>query len=100
MMATGHKPVLLEEAVSVLQVRDDAVIVDATFGGGGHARRVLAELGLGGAVIGVDRDPEAAARALKGITLELGPGSFTVLAGTSGSALAGCGILRGEQSLR
>ena len=63
MMATGHKPVLVEEAVSVLQVQDDAVIVDATFGGGGHARRVLAELGLGGAVIGVDRDPEAAARA-------------------------------------
>lgn len=62
-MATGHRPVLLEEAVSALQVRDDAVVVDATFGGGGHTRRVLAELGPDGAVIGVDRDPEAAARA-------------------------------------
>ncbi len=62
-MATGHRPVLLEEAVSALQVGDDAVIIDATFGGGGHTRRVLAELGVGGQVIGVDRDPEAAARA-------------------------------------
>jgi 16S rRNA (cytosine1402-N4)-methyltransferase len=62
-MATGHRPVLLEEAVSALQVGDDAVIIDATFGGGGHTRRVLAELGTRGRVIGVDRDPEAAARA-------------------------------------
>ena len=61
-MATGHRPVLLEEAVSALRAGDDAVVVDATFGGGGHTRRVLAELGPAGAVIGVDRDPEAAAR--------------------------------------
>jgi 16S rRNA (cytosine1402-N4)-methyltransferase len=62
-MATGHRPVLIEESVSTLQVGGDAVVVDATFGGGGHTRRVLAELGPGGRVIGVDRDPEAAARA-------------------------------------
>jgi 16S rRNA (cytosine1402-N4)-methyltransferase len=62
-MATGHRPVLIEESVSTLQVGGDAVVVDATFGGGGHTRRVLAELGPEGRVIGVDRDPEAAARA-------------------------------------
>jgi 16S rRNA (cytosine1402-N4)-methyltransferase len=62
-MATGHRPVLLEEAVTALQAGEDVVVVDATFGGGGHARRVLAELGPAGAVIGIDRDPEAAARA-------------------------------------
>jgi 16S rRNA (cytosine1402-N4)-methyltransferase len=62
-MATGHRPVLLEEAVTALQVEGGAVVVDATFGGGGHTRRVLAELGSAGAVIGVDTDPEAAARA-------------------------------------
>jgi 16S rRNA (cytosine1402-N4)-methyltransferase len=62
-MATGHRPVLLEEAVTAMQVEGGAVVVDATFGGGGHTRRVLAELGPAGAVIGVDRDPEAAARA-------------------------------------
>ena len=62
-MAAGHRPVLLEEAVTALQVEDGAVVVDATFGGGGHARRVLAELGPDGTVVGIDRDPEAAARA-------------------------------------
>ena len=62
-MATGHRPVLLEEAVTALQVEGGAVVLDATFGGGGHTRRVLAELRSAGAVIGVDRDPEAAARA-------------------------------------
>jgi 16S rRNA (cytosine1402-N4)-methyltransferase len=62
-MATEHRPVLLEEAVSALRVGDGAVVVDATFGGGGHTQRVLDELGPGGAVIGVDKDPAAAARA-------------------------------------
>jgi 16S rRNA (cytosine1402-N4)-methyltransferase len=50
--------------VTALQVEGGAVVVDATFGGGGHTRRVLAELGSAGAVIGVDTDPEAAARAV------------------------------------
>ncbi|CAA9438110.1 MAG: 16S rRNA (cytosine(1402)-N(4))-methyltransferase [uncultured Rubrobacteraceae bacterium] len=62
-MAASHRPVLLEEAVSALQVQEDAIVVDATFGGGGHARRVLDEMGPGGTVVGVDRDPQAAGRA-------------------------------------
>ena len=62
MMATGHKPVLLEEAVSTLAVEAHSVVVDATFGGGGHACRVLQEVSSGG-VIGIDRDPAAAERA-------------------------------------
>lgn len=37
------------------------VIVDATFGGGGHTRRMLARGGL--QVIGIDQDPDAAANA-------------------------------------
>lgn len=62
MMATGHKPVLLEEAVSALAPKDGSVVVDATFGGGGHARRVLEEASSN-RVIGIDRDPAAALRA-------------------------------------
>lgn len=61
-MATGHRPVLLEEAVSALAVEEGSVVVDATFGGGGHARRVLEEV-ASGRVIGIDRDPAAAERA-------------------------------------
>jgi 16S rRNA (cytosine1402-N4)-methyltransferase len=37
--------------------------VDATFGGGGHSRLILDNLGPGGSLTGIDKDPEAAARA-------------------------------------
>lgn len=63
MMATEHYPVMLEEAVAALALGGAERVVDATFGGGGHARSILRELGPRGALLGVDRDPEAAARA-------------------------------------
>ena len=62
-MATEHRPVMLEEAVAVLDPKDGEAVVDATFGGGGHARRMLEELGPDGGVVGIDRDPEAFGRA-------------------------------------
>lgn len=63
MMSMGHRPVMLDEAVEALSVSDGETIVDATFGGGGHSRRVLEKLGPDGRVLGIDRDPEAADRA-------------------------------------
>jgi 16S rRNA (cytosine1402-N4)-methyltransferase len=39
------------------------VVVDATFGGGGHSRRLLDEFGGDVSVVGIDRDPEALANA-------------------------------------
>ncbi len=63
MMAAEHYPVMLEEAVAALALEGAERVVDATFGGGGHARGILQELGLHGTLLGVDRDPEAAARA-------------------------------------
>ena len=64
-MAAGHYPVMLEEAVEALSLSGGDTVVDATFGGGGHARRILQGLGPEGRVIGIDRDPEAAGRALR-----------------------------------
>lgn len=63
MMATGHFPVMIEEAVEALAVAEAHLVVDATFGGGGHTRAILDELPPGGRVVGVDRDPEAPKRA-------------------------------------
>ena len=63
MMATEHYPAMLEETVEALALEGVEVVVDATFGGGGHARRILRELDPEGRVIGIDLDPEAAARA-------------------------------------
>ncbi len=61
-----HVPVLLEEAVAALAVRPEGSYVDATFGRGGHARRILAALGPSGLLVALDRDPaaESAARAI------------------------------------
>ncbi|HEX3240001.1 MAG TPA: 16S rRNA (cytosine(1402)-N(4))-methyltransferase RsmH [Solirubrobacterales bacterium] len=53
---------LLDELVSLLAPEPGQIAVDCTFGGGGHARAVAAQLGSTGTLIGIDRDPAAAAR--------------------------------------
>jgi len=63
LMATEHYPVMLEETVEALTLEGAEKVVDTTFGGGGHTRRILRELGPEGRALGIDRDPEAAARA-------------------------------------
>lgn len=59
-----HIPVLLEEAVAGLDLKPDSVVVDCTLGGGGHARRILEQLGEKGIYIGIDADEDAVAAAL------------------------------------
>ena len=59
----AHQPVLLEEAVAALAIRRSGVYVDATFGRGGHSRRILDSLGPDGRLIALDRDPAAQAEA-------------------------------------
>ncbi|MCB0790914.1 MAG: 16S rRNA (cytosine(1402)-N(4))-methyltransferase RsmH [Flavobacteriales bacterium] len=58
-----HDPVLLHDCVNGLALRPDGVYVDATFGGGGHSRAILEELGPDGALIAFDRDADAARNA-------------------------------------
>jgi 16S rRNA (cytosine1402-N4)-methyltransferase len=60
-----HVPVLLDEVVAALVVKPGGTYVDATFGRGGHSRRILDTLGPAGRLVAIDRDPdaEAAARA-------------------------------------
>lgn len=54
-----HVPVLLEEALQALQVKEDGVYVDATYGRGGHAQKILEKLGKSGRLLVFDRDPLA-----------------------------------------
>jgi 16S rRNA (cytosine1402-N4)-methyltransferase len=54
-----HVTVLLDAAVEALAIQSDGVYVDATFGRGGHSRRILAALGEKGRLIAVDRDHQA-----------------------------------------
>jgi 16S rRNA (cytosine1402-N4)-methyltransferase len=54
-----HIPVLLEEAIAGLQLQPDGVYVDCTFGGGGHARAILQQLGKNGRLLAFDQDADA-----------------------------------------
>lgn len=54
-----HTSVLLNEAVEGLAVKKDGVYVDATFGGGGHSRAILAALGNEGKLFAFDHDADA-----------------------------------------
>ena len=56
-----HVTVLLEEAVQSLAIKADGVYMDATFGRGGHSRRILSLLNDKGRLVAVDRDPQAIA---------------------------------------
>ena len=54
-----HTAVLVEEALAALAVEADGYYVDATFGRGGHAARILQALGGEGRLLALDRDPQA-----------------------------------------
>ena len=57
MSEVSHVPVLVEEAMSALNVRENAIYVDGTFGRGGHSAAILARLGVRGRLFALDRTP-------------------------------------------
>lgn len=61
--AAGHVPVLLDEAIAALAVRSGGTWLDGTFGGGGHARRILEASAPDGILVAVDADRAAIQRA-------------------------------------
>lgn len=54
-----HKPVLLTESVNGLNIQPDGIYVDVTFGGGGHSREILKQLGEKGRLFAFDQDEDA-----------------------------------------
>src|SRR6516164_655070 len=54
-----HVPVLLKDAIELLNLRAGGVIADCTLGLAGHAAEIIRRLGPQGRLIGFDRDPEA-----------------------------------------
>jgi 16S rRNA (cytosine1402-N4)-methyltransferase len=62
-MSNYHTPVLLEEAIELLDIKADGVYADLTFGGGGHSRRILESLGENGRLYSFDQDSDTKANA-------------------------------------
>ncbi len=56
---TDHVPVLAGEVRGLLAVKPGETVIDATFGAGGHATLLAADLRGRGKLIAIDRDPGA-----------------------------------------
>jgi 16S rRNA (cytosine1402-N4)-methyltransferase len=54
-----HTPVMLAESVGRMEIGNDSICADLTFGGGGHSREILSRLGKEGHLYGFDQDADA-----------------------------------------
>src|SRR3712207_1983787 len=58
-MDFNHVPVLLEETIDSLNIKEDGIYVDCTLGGAGHSSYILKRLSKKGKLIGIDQDINA-----------------------------------------
>lgn len=71
-MAFEHKPVLLQEVLNLLAPQPGDIVVDCTFGAGGHSKAMWQQMQRQGQIIGIDQDQEAIRNAgvlPRGVTL-------------------------------
>lgn len=54
-----HVPVLFNESLDAMQIKADSVVVDVTYGGGGHSKEILRRLGDDGVLVAFDQDLDA-----------------------------------------
>ncbi len=54
-----HAPVLLQECLDALPLSKPGILVDATFGGGGHAANILSKMAAGSTLYAFDQDADA-----------------------------------------
>jgi 16S rRNA (cytosine1402-N4)-methyltransferase len=74
-MEAYHVPVLLEQSISGLSINPEGIYVDCTFGGGGHAAAILAQLKTG-KLVAFDHDTDALANKPNNENLILVQGNF------------------------
>jgi 16S rRNA (cytosine1402-N4)-methyltransferase len=79
-----HTPVLADEVRDLLAVQPGETVVDATFGAGGHARLLAAELQGQGKLVAIDRDPAAKSyfdrfKAQAGVDVRFLRGDFAIV---------------------
>lgn len=84
-----HVPVLLEEALQALAVKEDGIYLDATYGRGGHSQEILSRLSARGRLLALDRDPQACEAARQRFAgdarIQIIKGPFSMLGHTIGS---------------
>lgn len=71
-----HIPVLLSQTIEGLALNPEGTYVDATFGGGGHSRAILAQLSHNGRLIAFDQDPQAQGNIIEDERFMLIPQNF------------------------
>lgn len=54
-----HIPVMKEEIINFLEIQEDGIYIDSTFGMGGHSKEILKKLGRNGKLYALDKDPFA-----------------------------------------
>lgn len=59
-----HIPALLDATIKGLDIKPDGTYVDVTFGGGGHSRAIMRQLGGEGRLLSFDQDVDAMANAI------------------------------------
>jgi 16S rRNA (cytosine1402-N4)-methyltransferase len=72
-MEARHDSVLMQEVLEALEVSPSDTVVDATLGGAGHFAALLAALGEGGVIIGIDADLAAVERGRAAYALDRRP---------------------------
>ncbi len=94
---SGHLPVMYAQVLEGLHVQGNGTYLDGTFGRGGHARGVLEQLGPGGRLLVMDKDPEAIAVAMREFAQDarvaVYRGSFAELAQWDATAAGLDGVL-------
>jgi len=74
-----HMPVLLKASVDQLNLKEDALVVDATFGGGGHSSYILSKLSSRGFLYAFDQDLDAVPNAFEVANFKLFQANFKYL---------------------
>lgn len=64
-MEFKHIPVMLNETIDGLAIKENGIYVDGTIGGAGHSTEIIKKLSSDGLLIGVDRDEEALKTSMK-----------------------------------
>ena len=65
----SHRPVMLDECMEGLAIRQDGIYVDGTAGGAGHSSAIASRLGEGGRLIALDQDETAVAVATERLSV-------------------------------